>query len=281
MSGEHRASRRALAALQVALAVAVGSSPGDAAAAWTPATPTTPSTSTQAIEDASATPAGGASASGEGVGGETSPDAMAPEQVVLPDQVPERPVDLEGEAAAEAAAVSPVERARSDGADGEDRDVEVREQGAVSLPTPEGALTTAETETAAAAGAVDDGPAETRPTQDGVVFEATLGGVLSAASVGLVVVGAVQLQKGLAQQQACADANILDDPVCFTVDTPGSRFAAAGVSWGFAVPLAVGAGIWIGRAVRIKRASRAGTEPLTVTPSVHRRGGGLAVGGRF
>lgn len=105
-------------------------------------------------------------------------------------------------------------------------------------------------------------------SQDGTrhgALEIGLGVVLSGAAAGLVAFGAVQLVRarehvGFCQQSVDVISETPEsgggiDPCVF--DPPPLGFASAGLSWGFAIPIAVGAGLLFARARRVRADARA------------------------
>ena len=94
-------------------------------------------------------------------------------------------------------------------------------------------------------------------------LELGLGSVLLATAGALVGVGVREFMRAREHVEFCRlQAQIVElddtegiDPCVF--DPPPLGFAAAGLSWGFSIPLFVGAGMLIERGVRVRRDARA------------------------
>lgn len=89
------------------------------------------------------------------------------------------------------------------------------------------------------------------------VLELSLGSIVGVISASLVANGIFQLLVGLERADICAQPGANNDPQCVSVDTPQLRYAASGLSFVFAIPTAVAAGLWIRRGVRVHRDYRA------------------------
>ena len=86
------------------------------------------------------------------------------------------------------------------------------------------------------------------------ILELTLGSMVALASVALVANGAYQIAAGVDRRAFCE----MSGQVCsLSGDSPTLRFSAAGLSFAFAIPVAVGAGFWLRRGVRVHRDYRA------------------------
>ena len=117
-----------------------------------------------------------------------------------------------------------------------------------------------------------------------------LGSIVGLISASLIANGVYQLIIGLDRAARCVGDAAFDDPQCVSVDTPELRYASSGLSFAFAIPTAIAAGLWIRRGIRINRdyrAVRLGDETkvsstLQFHPYVGRRGrAGLTLRLRF
>ncbi len=110
-----------------------------------------------------------------------------------------------------------------------------------------------------------------------------LGVVLTGTAVGLIAFGTVQLIRAREHVEFCrGGVTVIDeapsgggiDPCVF--DPPPLGFASAGLSWGFAIPLAVGGGLLFARGRRILADARAFERVHATLGPWWRRGGGGA-----
>ncbi|MGB1698658.1 MAG: hypothetical protein ACPHRO_01810 [Nannocystaceae bacterium] len=166
----------------------------------------------------------------------------------------------------------------------------------------EGDAFDAETRPEAASGArvmlpEEEGPVDT--SELGVLSEGgtnsgalplALGSIVGLISASLIANGVYQLIVGLDRAARCVGDAAFNDPQCVSVDTAELRYASSGLSFVFAIPTAVAAGLWIRRGIRVNRDYRAvrgaGEAKLSPTlqlhPYVGRRGrAGLSVRLRF
>lgn len=118
-------------------------------------------------------------------------------------------------------------------------------------------------------------------TEDGT-FEFVLGGLTAAVTAVLIGRGIWELTQIDETRKACENGGT--EAACLG-DNPGrGNQIAAGLSFGFAVPLSVATGFLFSRAVRARRDHRAWHEQhpeVSLHPSVGPRGGGLALQLRF
>jgi hypothetical protein len=116
------------------------------------------------------------------------------------------------------------------------------------------------------------------------IIEFMLGGVTAAGSLALIGRGAWELVQGQRTVDECNDPDGRDLDECFAVDPARPSKIAAGLSFAFAVPMAVASGLLFGRAARIRRDHRkfhAEQARLSLVPVAGRRGGGLQLFVRF
>lgn len=140
----------------------------------------------------------------------------------------------------------------------------------------------------AAAAAAEVGELSKQGTRRGAL-EFGLGGLLSGAAGGLIAFGAVQLIRAREHSEFCGrDVMVIDelddpggiDPCVF--DPPALGLASAGLSWGFSIPLLVGAGLLFARGARVLNDARRFDRGLVaVVPWAGRQGGGATLVLRF
>ncbi|PRQ08492.1 hypothetical protein [Enhygromyxa salina] len=120
------------------------------------------------------------------------------------------------------------------------------------------------------------------------VLELGIGVLLTGAGAGLIGFGTQQFIRAREHVEYCRGAApIIDesgptgiDPCMF--DPPPLGFASAGLSWGFSLPLLVGAGMLFARGARIAGdARRYQRTKLSLSPWWQRRGAGASVVMRF
>jgi hypothetical protein len=97
-------------------------------------------------------------------------------------------------------------------------------------------------------------------------LELSLGSIVGVISASLIANGIFQLMVGLDRADACAQPGAEADPQCFSVDRPGLRYAASGLSFAFAIPTAVASALWIRRGVRVNQDYRAYRAQQSSTP---------------
>ncbi|KIG15668.1 hypothetical protein DB30_05416 [Enhygromyxa salina] len=120
------------------------------------------------------------------------------------------------------------------------------------------------------------------------VLELGIGVLLTGVGAGLIGFGTLQFIRAREHVEYCRDAAVVItelepqgiDPCVF--DPPPLGFASAGLSWGFSLPLLVGAGMLFARGGRIAGdARRYDQRELSLSPWWQRRGGGASLTLRF
>lgn len=120
------------------------------------------------------------------------------------------------------------------------------------------------------------------------VLELGIGVLLTGAGAGLIGFGTTQFIRARDRIEYCSSAAVIIDefnqpgidPCVF--DPPPLGFASAGLSWGFSLPLLVGAGMLFARGARLASdARRYNHTTLSVSPWWQRRGAGASVTLRF
>jgi len=89
-----------------------------------------------------------------------------------------------------------------------------------------------------------------RGTDNGAL-EIGLGATAIVVTGALIAHGIYQIFEGRRKEEICLD-RATDPPEC-TFDGPNLRYAGAGLSFGFAVPVAVGAALFLRKGIRINR----------------------------
>ena len=116
------------------------------------------------------------------------------------------------------------------------------------------------------------------------IIEFSLGSVAAAVSLGLVGRGAWELVKGQQLLDDCA-SGVSSDSLCAESDPALGHEIAAGLSFGFAVPLAVASGFLYARGARVladyRRFHAQKKVSARLLPSVGPRGGSLSLQLRF
>lgn len=114
-------------------------------------------------------------------------------------------------------------------------------------------------------------------------LEITLGSLLIGLSGVLIGRGIWEIPRARALDDACA-AGTTDDPACDMLENPGrTGRISAGLSFGFAVPIAVAGSLLLARGVRIHRDHRKWhrTHQVGLAPWLGSRGAGLGLRARF
>ncbi len=95
-------------------------------------------------------------------------------------------------------------------------------------------------------------PSGLKGTRRGAL-EFGLATVLTGSAIGLVAFGVVEFEHARAQREFCSDplATVGGGLDSCTFDSPTLGFTSAGLAWGFAVPLSVGAGLLFARGARV------------------------------
>jgi|GEM_PF-2190866 len=118
-------------------------------------------------------------------------------------------------------------------------------------------------------------------TEDGT-FEFVLGSLTAAVTAVVIGRGVWELTRIGQLQRDCDNGS--SDVDCVTGNVGQGNRIAAGLSFGFAVPMSVATGFLFARAVRTRRDYRAWHQQhpsVSLMPSAGRRGGGLALQVRF
>lgn len=119
-------------------------------------------------------------------------------------------------------------------------------------------------------------------------LELGIGVMLTGAAAGLIGFGTQQFIRAQAHLEFCSDGAVIInelnppgiDPCVF--DPPPLGFASAGLSWGFSLPLLVGAGMLFARGGRLASdARRYNHTKLSVSPWWQQRGAGASLTLRF
>ncbi|PRQ03017.1 hypothetical protein ENSA5_19560 [Enhygromyxa salina] len=122
------------------------------------------------------------------------------------------------------------------------------------------------------------------------VLELGIGVLLTGAAASLAAFGTIQFVRAQEQVEFCRESSLIItenegqvmgiDPCTF--DPPPLGFASAGLSWGFSLPLLVGAAMLFVRGAQIAGdARRYRRTQLSVSPWWQRRGAGASVSLRF
>lgn len=114
-------------------------------------------------------------------------------------------------------------------------------------------------------------------------IEFTLGGVAVALFGVLIGRGAWEVVEGRELERDCANGTAMDLQCDFANPSRG-HYVAAGLSFGFAVPMAIAAGFLFAHGARINRDYKAWQveqRRVTLMPSASRRSGGLTLQLRF
>jgi hypothetical protein len=114
-------------------------------------------------------------------------------------------------------------------------------------------------------------------------IEFTLGGVAVALFGVLIGRGAWEIAEGRELERGCADGTAMDLQCDFANPSRG-HYVAAGLSFGFAVPMAIASGFLFAHGARINRDYKAWQleqRRVTLMPSASRRSGGLTLRVRF
>ncbi len=112
--------------------------------------------------------------------------------------------------------------------------------------------------------------------KDDGTLQIVLGSVTLAASAALLANGAVEINRGITRTDECMVVDCSFDP-------PRLRYASAGLSFAFAVPIAVGGGLWVRQGVRKRNDARAwrASQVMSLAPAPLRRGVGVTFSLRF
>jgi len=111
-------------------------------------------------------------------------------------------------------------------------------------------------------------------------LEFGLASVMIGVGLGLVAFGSIELIRTREHARFCAQGGGGSglDPCLF--DPPGLGYAAAGLSWGFSIPLLVGSGLLFVRGARVREDAKRVAQ-ANMTAGWHRSGGGLSLTLRF
>lgn len=112
------------------------------------------------------------------------------------------------------------------------------------------------------------------------ILELTLGSIATTVSAVLIGRGGWELARADEAREHCDDGSI--DPACSSTNPARGNYIAAGLSFGFSVPIAIAGGLLLARGVRIHRDYRAHrAREVTVRSWGSADGAGLSVRWRF
>jgi hypothetical protein len=123
--------------------------------------------------------------------------------------------------------------------------------------------------------ALEVGELSDRGRDDGTL-QIVLGSLTLAASAALLANGGVEIHRGLVRTDECMVVDCSLDP-------PRLRYASAGLSFAFAVPIAVGGGLWVRQGVRKRSDARAWrvSQAISLAPAPLHKGAGMTFTLRF